>query len=354
METQDNQFIDQEIESTSIVDDELSFDDNIYEFEIPKGESSYSQSVTVDDSYNLGDWISDKLELPNGVIKVDVGDGVVERNVYELSPKQQIAIINHYIDSIQQSESNQSTYNLTPEKQLILDYLDQGEQGLRYLKEELDKELGSSDLYNISDDELIIAKLKSDFEFLSEDELEEEISKFKDDPYYDSKMESLRNKYYQQVEQFREQEELNEYNQLASKVEELQQKYVDIARSTELVGDDVIDGGFFTLDFEDPEDRQLINDTLADLIESDDPNDPTPRYIKYLQDPENIYKTALMQKALPKIQKLVQDLITENEELKKVAPRTIIGDVNSPEARRNQRNFELDVLDEFTELKPLI
>lgn len=361
METQENQLIEEQDVNIEFKENSefTPLDEETYDFVFDndtKEQVTTQSNQEQDLDFNLGNWISEKLDLKDGIIKLDVGNQVIERNVNDLTLKQQTAIINHYTNQLENNFNNSGNqYTIPEDKKLILDYLDKGEEGLRFLKEEIDRELGYADTGYISDDDLIAAKISNDFEFLNEEELAEEVEKFKSDDYFDSKMEILRNKYQQQILAQREQQEFSDYNQLGQQLEYLKETYIDAARKTELVGEDSVEGGFFTLDFDDPEDTQLINDTLADLIESDDPNDPTPRYIKYLQEPANIYKTALMQKALPKIQKLVQDLITENEELKKEKPRTIIGDVNSPEAFKNTKeNFELQVLDEFTEFKPII
>lgn len=333
-------------------DQDIPYDFTFEQDEEVQGDSS--KGAPIETNNEFGNWLTKELGLNNGIIKVDVGEEVIERNVNELSSKQQLGIINHYVESLKNQTPTEKFADIPHEKQVILNYLDQGEEGLKLLKEEIDRELGFVDTSDVSDDSLIAAKIKDDFEFLTDEELLSEVEKFKDDPYFDSKMESLRNKYESYVQATKEQEELDEYDVMKNEVEQMQQQFIRSAQTTNLIGDDVIEGGFLTLDHNDPEDEKLINDTLADLFESDDPNDPTPRYIKYLQEPENIYKTALMQKTLPKIYQLVQDLVSENEELKKEKPKSIIGDVSSPRANQDKNNFELEVLDEFTEFKPII
>ncbi len=248
----------------------------------------------------LDDYIASKL----GSDTISTGDpeDLLEYKISELPLQSKIALLEEL------SNKEVPSIDLNEDEQVIIDMLRNGE--IEDLYNALAQELGkSSDINtNLSDDEVAVWKINSDFPDYTDEEVAAELEALKNSLNYEKKISSFRKTYDEAIESYMESKAREEVEAKAAQWKQRESYLVDYSNQVEEIGG-------FQLDDE------IKSKALNDVVSNTD-------FHEFIASPEGLYRTAVLWNALPEISAMYEALDNEIRELKKtyIKPKTVIQD----------------------------
>ena len=301
---------------------------------ISTGETGERGEASTPTDFDLARFVANEIGATDNKIFTGSADEPVEYDLSELTPKQQVAILKDYYSKSRGDEA--PTQEFTPDEMFVIDSLREGK--LEDLYNQLSEELGRPPVTNtsndISEDQMIEWKIKTELPELTADELEYEIENFKASPLYEKRLESAKNQYNQALDYQEQQITQQQQQQQEQQLDQLRNQITEIAQNT---------GDLFDFELND----DIKNNALADLLEPD-AETGNPQMIDFLGTPEGLAQTAMLWRAMPEINEYVNSLHQEIEKLK-AAPEK--GSNNKTVISTNDDNMYEEEFETIPELK---
>lgn len=278
--------------------------------------------VDVEDNY-LVNYVANKLGLENNTFLTGSVDNPIEKNLNELTDEQLISLLEYNSQETYKDALN--NFGLDESELAIVEAIREGriEELARSLNEELGWS-GKSGIPNVSDEELLAWSIKNMYPDITDEDLEIEVDLAKQSPSYETKLKSARNSFENILNQRRVEEENEQRRIFEESLNRERDNLIYVARNT----DDIY--GFQI-------DNEIKEEALKDLFEFNEGSQVNKFLENYIDDPEQIVKTAITMKALPRIQEYVNNLHEEIDRLKSQTKR-----VNSIPNKIINRNINDD------------
>lgn len=303
-------------------------------------EESSNQSFTENESLNL--FLQSKGINPHEIFYENENGEEETVNFYDLDFEEQMNILNYKQDDYDLDEEEINTINFLREHDIDLEEYTEYIKNKAYEEYKIENTQYSVDEYN--DDQIYTAFLKNQYENLSDDEIQAEIEKEKENPdRYSKKVEQLRS-YYKEQEEL----ELQEEERLKKETEEEELNEIkDIVTKAA-----VSTNNFMGFEIEDDDRREALR-----FIFEKDANGKS-KFYKMFDDPEKLFRIALfalkedeiyttIDKELSKLSKKEVSVPKVNLKQEPKKEKKVVVNSKSSESSRFQHKIEDDILNQL-------
>lgn len=259
-----------------------------------EGENKEPEDASNDGKFEESDAINRVLESkgldPHAILYEDENGQEVSMNFYDLEPEEQYNLLNYSPSNYDLEDEEIETINFLRENNISL------EDYTNYIKQQtLEEALSQKQSYNVdgyNDDELYIEALRSQYPDLTDEELQLELDKEKNnESLFTKKISQIRSFYKEQEDIAAEQTRVENEAKEAAKLEETQNKLAMSAINTkEFMG--------FELD---DEDRKEV---FRSIFEKD--INGKSLFFKMLEDPDKLFKVAFLALKEDEINKTIE------------------------------------------------